>query len=132
MMIPFIRYDDAPAAVRFLTDAFGFEQKLVVPGDEGTIAHAELTYGKGMVMIGSTRDDDFRLKTPHELGAATQGVYVIVEDPDAHHDRAKVAGAEIVYGLVDQEYGSREYGARDLEGHLWTFGTYDPFAQGAG
>ena len=132
-MIPFIRYDDAPAALEWLTKAFGFEQKLVVPGDGNTIAHAELIYGRGAVMIGSTRkDDDFALKSPRELGASTQGIYVVVEDPDSHHYRATAAGAEIVYGLVDQDYGSREYGARDLEGHLWTFGTYDPFAEGEG
>jgi uncharacterized glyoxalase superfamily protein PhnB len=129
MMIPFIRYDDAPAAVRWLTDAFGFEQKLVIQGEEGTIAHAELTHGRGMVMIGSTKDDDLRMKSARELGATSQGVYVVVDDPDAHCERARAAGAEIAYGLVDQDYGSREYGARDPEGNLWTFGTYDPFAE---
>lgn len=131
-MIPFIRYDDAPAAVRFLTDAFGFDQRLVVPGDDATIAHAELTHGTGMIMIGSTRDDAFRIRSAQDLGFTSQGVYVVVDDPDAHHDRAKAAGAEIVSELTDQDYGSREYVARDLEGNLWSFGTYDPFAEGAG
>ncbi|MGH7869666.1 MAG: VOC family protein, partial [Candidatus Dormibacteraceae bacterium] len=59
--------------------------------------------------------------------ASPIGIYVIVEDPDAHYRQAKTAGAEIVQELTDQEYGSREYSTRDLEGNLWSFGTYDPY-----
>ena len=127
--IPFLRYDDAPAAIEFLKNAFGFEEKLVVPGEDGRIAHAELTFGRGMVMLGSTvRDDDFGMRSPKELGGANQGVYVVVDDPDALHERARRAGADVPQELTDQDYGSREFVARDPEGNIWSFGTYDPFA----
>ena len=126
--IPVMRYADAPAAIRFLVEAFGFVEKLVVPGEDGAIAHAELTFGNGMVMVGSLREDDFALRPPKQLGGANQGVYVIVDDPDALYERAKRAGAEILMELTDQEYGSRDFITRDPEGNIWSFGTYDPFA----
>ena len=77
-------------------------------------------------MLGSARPDGLGLHTPREVGATTAGVYVVVEDVDAHHARAAAAGAEIVRGPEDTSYGSREYLARDPEGHLWSFGTYQP------
>jgi uncharacterized glyoxalase superfamily protein PhnB len=126
--IPFLRYDDAPAAIEFLKSAFGFEEKLLVPGEGGRIDHAELTFGNGMVMLGSARDDDFKMRSPNELGGSNQGVYVVVDDPDALQERAKRAGAQIEREVTDQEYGSREFIARDPEGNIWSFGTYDPFA----
>ena len=121
---PTLRYRDAGAAIRFLVDAFGFEQALVVPGENSTIAHAELRYGNGTVMLGSAVDHTGygRIAQPPGSSAA----YVVVEDADAHHDRAKAAGAEIVYPPTNQEYGSRDYAARDPEGNLWSFGTYRP------
>jgi uncharacterized glyoxalase superfamily protein PhnB len=120
-VIPSLRYKDAPRAVRWLEEAFGFTPAMVVDGENGTIAHAEMTYGAdGMVMFGTDRQDQF--------GAhAGQGwLYVVVEDADAHYAQAKAAGAEIVRGIEDQEYGSRDYSARDFEGNLWSFGTYRP------
>jgi uncharacterized glyoxalase superfamily protein PhnB len=127
--IPFLRYADARAAIEFLTAAYGFEQKLVVPGEGSDIAHAELTFGNGMVMLGSERrDDDMGMRSPRSLGGANQGVYVVVGDPDALYERAKGAGATIQMELTDQEYGSREFTALDPEGNIWSFGTYDPFA----
>jgi uncharacterized glyoxalase superfamily protein PhnB len=77
-------------------------------------------------MLGSARDDDLGMKSPRELPGVNQGVYVYVKDVDAHFARAKAAGAEIVRTLADTDHGSREYCARDLEGHLWSFGTYLP------
>src|SRR5262245_20373338 len=127
-MYSFLRYRDAPAALKFLTEAFGFEEKLVIPNEDGTIAHAEVRHGDGVVMIGSTREGDLRAHTPAELGGSTAGVYIVVDDPDALYERAKRAGAEIKQELVDQDYGSREFIALDPEGNIWTFGTYDPFA----
>jgi uncharacterized glyoxalase superfamily protein PhnB len=127
--IPFLRYADARAAIDFLTSAFGFEEKLVVPGEGSDVAHAELTFGNGMVMLGSERrDDDIGIRSPKSLGGASQGVYLVVEDPDALYERAKGAGATIQMELTDQEYGSREFIALDPEGNIWSFGTYDPFA----
>ena len=130
-MFPFLRYEDAPAAFEWLARAFGFEKQMVVPGPKGTIAHAQLRYGGGLVMIGTAQDDGMGLKSPGEVGGATQGIYVHVDDIDAHHDRAKAEGAEIVMELEDTPYGSREYLARDLEGHLWSFGTYAPEVGGS-
>lgn len=125
-IFPFLRYEDAPAAFEWLARAFGFEKQMLVPGPDGTIAHAQLRYGGSLIMIGSARDDVMNLKSPTAVGGATQGIYVHVDDVNAHHDRAKAAGAEIIMELEDTEYGSREYMARDLEGHLWSFGTYAP------
>lgn len=127
-MFPFLRYDDAPVAIAWLVQAFGFEERAVYAGPDNTIAHAELGFGGSVLMLGSTRDDNLGLKTPRQLGAASHGIYVYVPDIDAHYARAKAAGAEIVYELRETDYGSREYGARDLEGNLWSFGTYLPGA----
>jgi len=130
-VIPTMRYDDAPRMLEWLCTAFGFERHFVVPGDGGTIDHAQLRYGSGMVMLGSARKDDEWhrfVTTVRTLGGATGSVYVVVTDPDAHCARAKAAGAEILYGPRDTDYGSREYAARDPEGHVWSFGTYDPWA----
>ncbi len=125
---PTLRYRDAAKAIRWLGEAFGLTEHLVVPGEDGRIAHAELRSGMGMVMLGSTTDgSDGRMAL--EQGPA--GVYVVVEDVDAHHRRAREAGAEIVMPLSDTDYGSRDYTARDPEGNLWSFGTYQPFASGA-
>jgi uncharacterized glyoxalase superfamily protein PhnB len=121
MIIPTLRYDDAGAAIDFLERAFGFHRKAVHDDEHGTILHAEVTYGRGMVMIGTRKPGD-----RYETGRGV--LYAIVDDPDAHHDRAKAAGATIVMGLTDQDYGSRDYAAEDPEGNIWSFGTYDPFA----
>jgi uncharacterized glyoxalase superfamily protein PhnB len=132
-VIPVMRYRDAPAAIEWLGKAFGFEKHLVVPGENGTIEHAQLTFGNGMIMLGSARDDEFGrlVKPPQEIGGAgTQSAYVIVDDVDAHYARAKAAGAEIIKEVEDQSYGGRLYSCRDPEGHLWSFGSYDPWAKG--
>ncbi len=129
-VIPALRYRDAAAAIDWLCEAFGFERHQVIPGEEeGTIAHAELIFGDGMVMLGSARDDEFgRLqKTPAEVGGVGTGsAYIVVADIDAHHARAVAAGAEIVRPLADQGFG-RTYSCRDPEGQLWNFGDYDPW-----
>jgi uncharacterized glyoxalase superfamily protein PhnB len=118
---PSLRYDDAPAAIDWLERAFGFEREMVVEEDKGTIAHAQLKYGDGMIMLGSERDDDWG---PH---VGRSWVYVAVEgDVDAHYERAKAAGAEVVREPTDQEYGSRDYSVRDPEGNVWSFGSYRP------
>ncbi len=131
-IIPALRYRDAAAAIEWLCLAFGFERHLVVPGDGGTIAHAQLTFGRGMIMLGSARDDAFGnlVTTPDRTGGiGTQSAYVIVENADAHYARALAAGARIVIDVKDEGYGGRGYSCRDPEGHLWSFGTYDPWAE---
>ncbi|HTD16628.1 MAG TPA: VOC family protein [Chthoniobacterales bacterium] len=129
-IIPAMRYRNAPAAIEWLCQAFGFEKHLVVPGENGTIAHAQLTLGNGMMMLGSVRDNDFTklVKQPDQLdGAETQCPYVVVTDADAHYARAVALGAKIVREIEDASYGGRGYSCRDLEGHLWSFGSYDPW-----
>jgi uncharacterized glyoxalase superfamily protein PhnB len=130
VIIPTMRYRDAPTAIEWLCKAFGFEKHLVVPGPDGTIAHAQLTFGNSMIMLGSARDDEFGqlVKLPADVGGTTQSPYIIVEDADAHHARASAAGAEIVMPVEDQDHGGRLYSCRDPEGQLWNFGTYDPWA----
>lgn len=119
-LYPSMRYVDAPAAIEFLKRAFGFEEHVVYRGDDGTIAHAQLSYGPSILMLGSDRDDLFGRR-------AGQGwLYVAVDDPDAHCQRARAAGAEVMTELHDTDYGSRDYAARDLEGNMWSFGTYRP------
>ena len=129
-VIPSFRYDDAPGMIDFLCDAFGFERNLVVPDGDGGIAHAQLTLGGGMIMLGSAREDDFGdlVSTAKAAGAITSSAYVVVPDVDAHCARARAAGAEIVMAPADQDYGGRLYAARDPEGQLWNFGSYDPWA----
>jgi uncharacterized glyoxalase superfamily protein PhnB len=119
---PSLRYRDAHAAIDWLERAFGFERHAVYDGPDGTVAHAELRHGDGMVMLGSERDGGDQFGS--HVGQSW--TYVVVTDPDAHYARADAAGAEIVRALGDQEYGSRDYSARDLEGNLWSFGTYRP------
>jgi uncharacterized glyoxalase superfamily protein PhnB len=134
-VIPALRYRDAPAAIEWLCDAFGFEKHAVYPGDNGQIAHAELTFGNGMIMLGSARDDAYgKLVSPpaDPNGVTTQSVYLIVTEPDALYKRAADAGATIVREPNTTDYGSREFSCRDLEGHVWNFGTYDPWARPAG
>ena len=131
-IIPTLRYEDAPKLIDWLCRAFGFEKHLVVPGEGDTIAHAQLVLGSGMIMCGSARDDDFgKLQKPPKQvgGVGTQSAYVIVDDVDAHHARAVAAGAEIVRAPEDQDYGGRLYSCKDPEGHLWNFGSYDPWAE---
>ncbi len=129
-IIPTLRYEDAAAAIEWLCKAFGFEKLLVVPGDTGAIAHAQLTFGNGMIMLGSVRDDAFDKlqKPPRQVGGVgTQSPYIVVDDADAHFRRAVAAGAEIVMDIEDQPYGGRSYSCKDPEGYLWSFGTYDPW-----
>ncbi len=130
-VIPTLRYEDAPAAIEWLCEAFGFEKHLVVPGESGTIAHAQLVFGNGMIMLGSALDREFDKlqKPPSTLGSVpSQSPYIILEDADKHYARAVAAGAEIVMDIKDEDHGGRGYSCRDPEGHIWNFGTYDPWA----
>jgi uncharacterized glyoxalase superfamily protein PhnB len=129
-IIPALRYRDAAAAIEWLCRAFGFEKHLVVPGENGGIAHAQLTLGNGMIMLGSGQGGpyDELVVQPAEAGGVTQAPYIVVAEVDAHYARAKAAGAEIVIEIADQDYGGRLYVCRDPEGHVWNFGSYDPWA----
>lgn len=134
-IIPGLRYEDAPAAILFLCDAFGFLPHAIYPDEEDQqiIHHAQLLLDGNMIMLGSAVESDarerFRLRTPEEAEGVTMTLYVVVADVDAHCGRARENGAEIVDEPHDNEgYPGRGYSARDPEGHVWSFGSYDPFA----
>ena len=129
-IIPCLRYRDAPAAIDWLCRAFGFERHAVYA--EGDIVHhAQLVFGNGMVMLGSAdtaSEWGRRIAQPGDIGGLeTQSPCVVVADVDAHYARAVAAGAELVQDIADQDYGGRGYSCRDPEGHLWWFGSYDPW-----
>jgi uncharacterized glyoxalase superfamily protein PhnB len=133
-VVPTLRYRDVAAAIEWLCKAFGFERHLVVPGDNGAVRYAELTFGDGMIMLGPVEDSAFdKLMTqPEDAGGAeTQICYLFVADAGAHCARAKAAGAEIVLDIEEEEGGGRGYSCRDLEGHIWNFGTYNPWKRQA-
>jgi uncharacterized glyoxalase superfamily protein PhnB len=117
-------YLDPNAAFRWLEEAFGFEPLMVLLDENERIAHSEMTYGNSVVMVGSEWSADH--KSPKSIdGKNTQTVHVQLdrsEDIDAHCERARKAGAEILQEPDTQFYGDRTYRARDPEGHIWTFG----------
>ncbi|MER0242877.1 VOC family protein [Streptomyces sp. HSW2009] len=123
-LYPTLLYADARAAITQLTTAFGFTEHAVYEDEDGTVVHAELAYGNGMVMLGTKRPGSRFSEAM--AGAGPAGVYVVIEDADAHHARAAEHGAEILMPPTDQEHGSRDYMARDVEGNVWSFGTYVP------
>jgi uncharacterized glyoxalase superfamily protein PhnB len=130
---PCLVYENAPRAIDFLCDAFGFTRHLVVPGEgEGAIAHAQLVLDGCMVMLSSARRESrerFGMVTPAATGGlVTSCLSVAIADPDAHYARAVASGAKIIGEPQDNEYGGRSYQARDLEGNAWSFGSYDPWA----
>jgi uncharacterized glyoxalase superfamily protein PhnB len=127
-IFPALRYRDAEAALAWLKQAYGFTENAVHRGEDGTIHHAELRLGAGLIMFGQHDEEGWMGGSAPDALASTVSIYIAVADPDAHHAQAVAAGAKVVRGLQDMDYGSREYSARDLEGNLWSFGTYDPLA----
>ena len=131
-LIPTMQYHDANKAVIWLCEVFGFQPKIVFKDDQENVQHAELIHGIGLIMVGPRSETPFGklIQTPQELnGAVNSCIYVVVEDADAHYQKAKAGGAEIVLELVEQSYGGKDYTCKDFEGYLWSFGTYDPFAE---
>jgi len=124
---PAVQYRNGRKAIAWLGEAFGFEPLLVVPGaSDDSVGHAELRLGRAVIMLNSA--DEGQL---HEMLAPggeppRQSLYVVIEDPDAHYARAKAAGARVILDLRNEDYGSRGYTALDLEGNVWSFGTYRP------
>jgi uncharacterized glyoxalase superfamily protein PhnB len=130
-IIPAMRYRDAPAAIDFLCRAFGFAKNAVYANPDGTIAHAQLTLGGGMIMLGSVSNGSpysELIRQPDEIGGAeTQSPCIVVADCDAVYKTAKEAGASIVMDIADMDYGGRAFSCRDPEGHLWSVGSYNPW-----
>jgi uncharacterized glyoxalase superfamily protein PhnB len=115
---PYLLYEDVGAALEWLSRAFGFRERLRFQGEDGAVTHAEMELDGGEVMLGWPGPD---YRNPRRLGQTTQLVHVYVEDVDAHFERAREVGAEIVSEPQDQEYGDRRYDVKDPEGHLWSF-----------
>lgn len=130
-IMPAMRYRDANAAIEWLCKVFGFEKHAVYPGPNGTVGHAELTLGGGMIMLGSEKDDAYGrgFKSPGDVGdVETRSVYIVVADADEVYATVKAAGGRIVREIQNTDYGSREFSVKDPEGHSWSVGTYDPWA----
>ena len=130
-IIPGLRYRNAPAMIEWLCKVFGFEKQAVYPGPNNTVMHSQLTFGNGMIMIGSvdngTPSSKF-VRQPDEIGGAeTQSPYLIVADIDAVYANAKAAGATITMELEEKDYGGKGFTCSDPEGHIWHIGTYDPW-----
>jgi uncharacterized glyoxalase superfamily protein PhnB len=117
---PYLLYEDVPAALDWLSEAFGFEEVLRFQGEGGVVNHAELRYGGESIYLGNPGEG---YRCPKRLGTYTALVHVYVDDVDTHYERAKAAGAEIRMEPTDQPWGDRRYDACDLEGQLWSFAT---------
>ncbi len=114
-IVPYLSYRDPRAAMAFLEAAFGLRVVQAYDGPDGSLAHAEMAHGNGVVMMGTG-----------DAARGSPGLYLVVEDVDAHHARAVAAGASEVYPPEDTEFGTRRWRATDPEGHEWSFGTYAP------
>ncbi len=130
-LIPVLRYRDAPAAIHWLCEVLGFTRHQVFATADGSIAHAELKLGGGIIMLASAGKEGAYaklLKQPDEVGGvSTQGSYVIAENVEAVYQRALTAKANIVIALQDSEEG-RGFTCKDLEGHVWSVGNYNPWS----
>lgn len=130
-IVPTLRYRDVDAAQAWLCAAFGFAPHTLLRNASGVVTSAQLVYGAGMVILAPVGDSEFDdlMRQPDEIGGAeTQSCYFVVADSDGHYATAKAAGADIVLDLQNFEHGGRGYLCRDPEGHLWSFGTFDPWA----
>ena len=123
---PCLRYDDAPRAIGWLKETFGFHEKMLARDPSGSVAHCELTFGTGLIMCSSHRDDDLHFESPARAGGTAGTTYLYAADPDALYARARDARADVIIPIEDKDYGSREFSIRDLEGSVFTFGTYRP------
>lgn len=130
-IIPGIRYQNALEMIQWLNRTFGFEQQAVYLGENQRVMHAQLTFGNGMIMVGSADNgtpSSALLKQPAEVGGVeTQAPYLVVSDCKALYAQAKAAGAEMIMELEKKDYGGEGFTCRDPEGHIWHFGSYDPW-----
>lgn len=133
MCIPNLKYQNAPQAIDWLCEVFGFKQFQVFNNEDGTVAHAQLKLGQGMIMLSSVNSPSELAELmcqPNEInGRETQSVYIVVENADKVHASAIEHGAKIERELRDESYGGRGFTCRDLENRLWSIGTYNPWIQ---
>jgi uncharacterized glyoxalase superfamily protein PhnB len=130
-VIPGLRYRNAMAMIDWLCKAFGFEKQVVFAGPNGVVMHSQLTFGNGMIMVGSVTNgspSSKQMKQPEEIGGAeTQAPYLVVSDIDAIYARAKNAGAKMVIDLEEKDSGGKAFSCTDPEGHVWHVGSFDPW-----
>jgi PhnB protein len=115
---PYLYYEDVAGALGWLTRAFGFRERMRMPGPGGAIQHAEMELADGVIMLGRPGAD---YQNPKRIGRVTGSLYVYVDEIDKHFERAREAGAKILAPPEDQFYGDRRYGVEDPEGHQWYF-----------
>jgi uncharacterized glyoxalase superfamily protein PhnB len=133
-VIPCLMYRDAPKMIDWLCRNLGFNRKAVYPADDGSIMHAELTLGAGMLMLGSVKQGDQGewgklVRQPDQVGGIeTQTPAVNVADPDTVYARVKADGGTILIDIEDKGHGGRGFTFRDPEGHIWAIGSYDPWS----
>lgn len=130
-LIPCVLYRDAPAAIAWLGEVFGLREQLRVPGEDGSVQHAQLVHGRGMLMLGTLKSGEYgcNLRDPRQVGGNTQGIYLVLEDVDGVYARVQRAGGEILIPIKDEEYGGRGFTCRDPEGQMWSVGSYDPWSE---
>ena len=122
-IFPILRYENAREAIFWLSAAFGFNLTFSVPEAGPLVRHARLALADNMILLGSVRDDETNFASPKTVDYMTQALCVYVTDVESHYEQAKAAGATIVEALTTTDFGSKEYHAYDLEGHLWIFTT---------
>jgi uncharacterized glyoxalase superfamily protein PhnB len=128
-LMPLMRYRDLAEAMGWLDRAFGFEKQIAVTDSDGEVIYGQMTYRGGLIMMGAVRDTDLDklMRQPDEVGdVETQSCYLVVDDADEHYERAVASGADVVLDLKSDGLGRRGYSCRDPEGHIWSFGTYNP------
>jgi uncharacterized glyoxalase superfamily protein PhnB len=133
-VMPNLSYQDAHTAIEWLCDTFGFTAKMVVPGEDGGVVHAQLVIGNALVMVASEQRDEpigEFMTVPEKVGGKiTGGFYLVINDDiDDHYEHSVSKGAKVIMENADQTHGGRGYTCLDPEGHLWSFGYYDPWSE---
>ncbi|SFT76719.1 VOC family protein [Sedimentitalea nanhaiensis] len=133
MLIPATRYRDCEAALKFVTEVLGLTPHAVHRGKDGAILHVEIRQGQGVMMFGPQKSGAFDafMVDPRRAGGETTTIYVVVADVAALHARVLANDADVVLPLETQDYGGSNFTVRDPEGHIWSFGDYDPLAANA-